>query len=62
MKVVKTLFQESDSGKNEGRTGPFLFRFLRRRARDIIAIVMPAQKGKKPGPGSFQVPISTLRA
>ena len=62
MKVAMTLFQEADSGKNEERTGPFLFTFLRRRTADIIAIVMPAQKGRKPGPGSCHAPISTLRA
>ena len=62
MKVAKTLFHEFDSGKNEARTGPFFFKLLRRRTADIIAIVKPAQKGRKPGPGSCHAPISTLRA
>jgi hypothetical protein len=61
--VARTLFHASETGKKAGRgcDGTCL-KVERKREADIRARMAPAQKGRKPGPGSFQAPISTVRA
>jgi hypothetical protein len=61
--VAVTLFQESDRGKKEWvMAGSFPQKVLISRAMDMTTRTVPPQKGRKPGPGSFQLPISTDRA
>jgi len=61
--VAVTLFQESDREKKEWvMAGSFPQNVRMRRAMDIAVSTIPPQKGRKPGPGSFQAPISTDRA
>jgi hypothetical protein len=62
-KVAKTLVQESGCRKKADLAArAFVAEVLRRRRIDMATRVNPAQKGRKPGPGSVNVPISTVRA
>jgi hypothetical protein len=62
-KVARTLFQESGSAKKADLAARDLVAYdLKRRMIDMATRVNPAQKGRKPGPGSVNVPISTVRA
>ncbi len=61
-KVANTRFHESALGKKGGMTAPFSLKLPTKRAMAMTAMVAPAANGRKPGPGSLHVPMSTVRA